>query len=51
MNGVVIAVSINALAFVGTLFTFVYRQGKLDATVEQIDKRLERIERIVNNKE
>lgn len=51
MNGVVIAVSINALAFVGTLFTFVYRQGQLSATVKQIDKRLERIENRANSKE
>jgi len=51
MNGVVIAVGGNALALVGLLIGYIYRQGKTDGKLEQIDKRIDRIDRILNHKE
>ena len=51
MNGLAIAVSGNALAFVGLIVTYVYRQGKTDGKLEQIDKRIDRIDRVINSKE
>lgn len=50
MDRLLIAVSGNALAFIGLIVTYVYRQGKTDGKIEQIDKRIDRIDRIINNK-
>ena len=51
MGSLVIAVGGNALAFIGLIVTYVYRQGKTDGKLEQIDKRIDRIDRIINHKE
>jgi hypothetical protein len=51
MNGSVIAVGCNTLAFIGLIVTYVYRQGKTDGKLEQIDKRIDRIDRVINSKE
>jgi len=50
MDSTVIAIFTNTAAFVALIFTYSYRQGKTDGKLEQIDKRIERIERITNNK-
>jgi len=50
MDGTLIAIGGNAVAFIGLIITYVYRQGKTDGKLEQIDKRIERIDRVINNK-